>query len=353
MATDVQLAPPQVRGEQAGTLEDTGLRFLESQLLANDSTPYTPHPSHGPVGPNNPGLRITSVFAPVHGSVWLQANALGGTEVVFVPEANYNGPASFQYTVTDSYGLSSDASVSLNISAVNDAPTVLGETATGDEDTALLFTTGGLLANDFDIDAEIDNPEAGLRIVSVDNAVHGAVSLQDDGTIRFVPEADYFGPAQFTYTVGDGAGGFTVGLASLDIAPVNDAPQPADDAATLDEDTEARFTAAALLANDTDVDNAHSDLTITAVGNASHGSVQLVAGEIVFTPDINFNGTASFSYTVRRDRRWNRQRGRQRKPSHGDADLQPRQRRTGDQRRAAVGQARCGLHPHTSRAAGQ
>ncbi|MCZ8256980.1 MAG: tandem-95 repeat protein, partial [Polaromonas sp.] len=72
----------------------------------------------------------------------------------------------------------------------------------------------------------------------------------------------------------------------------------ADDVATLDEDTEARFTTAALLANDTDVDNAHSDLTITAVGNASHGSVQLVAGEIVFTPDINFNGTASFSYTV-------------------------------------------------------
>ncbi|MCZ8258283.1 MAG: tandem-95 repeat protein, partial [Polaromonas sp.] len=220
MATDVQLAPPQVQGEQAATREDTGLRFLESQLLANDSTPYTPHPSYGPVPLGETGLRITSVFAPEHGNVWLQANALGGTEVVFVPEANYNGPASFQYTVTDSYGLCSNAGVSLNIGAVNDAPTVLGETAAGDEDTTLLFTTGSLLTND----ADIDNPQTDLRIVSVDNAVHGAVSLQADGTIRFVPEADYFGPAQFTYTVGDGAGGFTVGLASLSIAPVNDAP---------------------------------------------------------------------------------------------------------------------------------
>jgi hypothetical protein len=294
MATEVQLAPPQVEDEQAGTREDTGMRFLESQLLANDSTPYTPHTSYSPARPGDPGLRITSVFAPVHGSVSLQVNALGETELAFVPEANYNGPASFSYTVTDSYGLSSNASMSLSISAVNDAPTVLGETATGDEDTTLLFTPGSLLAND----ADIDSPQADLRIVSVDNSVHGAVALQADGTIRFVPEADYFGPAQFTYTVGDGAGGFTVGLASLNIAPVNDAPRLADDAATLDEDTEARFTAAALLANDTDIDNPHSDLTITAVGNASHGSVQLVAGEIVFTPDLNFNGTASFSYTA-------------------------------------------------------
>lgn len=288
MATEVRLAPPQVQGEQAATREDTGLRFLEGQLLANDSTPYTP------AQPGATGLRITSVFAPEHGSVSVQVNAQGGTEVVFLPEANYNGPASFRYTVTDSYGLCSDASMSLNISAVNDAPTVLGETATGDEDTTLLFTTGGLLANDSDI----DNPQADLRIVSVDNAVHGAVSLHADGTIRFVPDVDYFGPAQFTYTVADGVGGFTVGLASLNIAPVNDAPRLADDAATLDEDTEARFTAAALLANDADIDNPHGDLTITAVGNASHGSVQWVDGEIVFTPDINFNGAASFSYTV-------------------------------------------------------
>lgn len=491
---------PRVQGEQGSSSEDTGLRFPESLLLANDST------LNAPARPGEPSLRITSMFAPVHGSVSLQANAQGALEVVFLPEANYHGPASFSYTVTDQYGLSGSASVSLQLAAVNDAPLTQDEAASGDEDHTLLFTAASLLANDSDADtavdgdvlritrvglaehgqvflqpdstvrfvpdanyngparfsywvgdrspasiaagegyetqasvhltvlpindlpvvtgevlagdedivlsinpalllandtdvdtagtnaepaqvlaitavgnaqhgsivllpdgtlhftperdyfgvagfsytvddghggqvagqvvvnlapvndapevrgetvsfnedevqtlsqtslmandSDVDNPRSDLHIVAVDNATHGAVSLNPDGSIRFVPDADYFGPAQFTYTVSDGIGGFTVGLASLDIAPVNDAPRLVGEAAALDEDIQARFTASALLANDADVDNPHSDLTISAAGNASHGNVQVVAGEIVFTPDLNFNGSASFTYTV-------------------------------------------------------
>ncbi|ABE42971.1 tandem-95 repeat protein [Polaromonas sp. JS666] len=491
---------PRVQGEQGSSSEDTGLRFPESLLLANDST------LNAPARPGEPNLRITSVFAPVHGSVSLQANAQGALEVVFLPEANYHGPASFSYTVTDQYGLSGSASVSLQLAAVNDAPVTQGETASGDEDHTLLFTAASLLANDSDLDtavdgdvlritrvglaehgqvflqpdgtvrfvpdvnyngpaqfsywvgdrspasmaageggetqatvrltvlpvndlpvvtgevlasdediilninpalllandtdvdtattnaepaqvlaitavgnaqhgsivllpdgtlrftperdyfgaagfsytvddgrggqvagqvvvnlapvndapevlgetvgfnedevqtlsqasllandSDVDNPSTDLRIVAVDNATHGAVSLNPDGSIRFVPDADYFGPAQFTYTVSDGVGGFTVGLASLAIAPVNDAPRLLGEAVALDEDIQARFIASALLANDADVDNPHGDLTISEAGNASHGNVQVVAGEIVFTPDLNFNGSASFTYTV-------------------------------------------------------
>jgi len=491
---------PRTQGEQGFSGEDTGLRFLESLLLANDSTLNTPARS------DETSLRITSVFAPVHGSVSLQANAQGALEVVFLPEANYHGSASFSYTVTDQYGLSSSASVSLQLTAVNDAPVTQDETANGDEDHTLLFTAASLLANDGDVDtsvdgdvlritrvglaehgqvflqpdstvhfvpdanyngpaqfsywvgdrspagiaagegyetpgtvyltvlpvndlpvvagevlasdedialsvspvlllandtdvdtaiinaepaqvltisavgnaqhggivllpdgtlrftperdyfgaagfsytvddghggqvqgqvvvnlapvndapdvlgetvsfnedevqtlsqalllandSDVDNPHTDLRIVAVDNATHGTVSLNPDGTIRFVPDADYFGPAQFTYTVSDGVGGLTVGLANLDLAPVNDAPRLVGEAAALDEDIQARFTASALLANDADVDNLHSDLVISAAGDASHGNVQVVSGEIVFTPDLNFNGSASFTYTV-------------------------------------------------------
>lgn len=506
-AAELLLDFPRVQGEQALVTEDIGLRFLASALLANDST------LNASARPGEPSLRITAVFAPVHGSVSLQVNAQGATELVFVPEANYHGPASFGYTVSDQFGLSSNASVTLQVGAVNDAPVTRGETASGDEDHALLFTAASLLANDVDVDSavdgdvlritrvglaehgqvflqadgvirfvpdanyngparfsywvgdrdpaqiaagqgyetaasvsltvlavndlpvvtgevmdsdedvvldinpalllandtdvdtaptndgnaapaqvlsitavgsaqhgsivlladgtlrftpeanyfgaagfsytvddgnggqvvgqvvlnlapvndapdvlgetlsfnedaiqtitqaqllandsDVDNPHTALRIVAVDNATHGTVALNPDGSIRFAPAADYFGPAQFTYTVSDGVGGFTIGTASLDIAPVNDAPRLAGESTTLDEDTQARFSIAALLANDTDVDNLHSELRITAVAispeSATNGSVQIVAGEIVFTPTLNFNGAASFSYTV-------------------------------------------------------
>lgn len=500
LPTTTVLDSPQTHGEQATSREDAGLRFLETLLLANDST------VNAPAYPDQPSLRITSVFAPVHGSVSLQVNAQGATEVVFLSEANYHGPASFDYTVTDQYGLSNNARMTLSIAAVNDAPVSQGETASGSEDATLLFTAASLMANDSDVDtavdgdllritrvglaqhgqvflqpdgtvrfepdadyngpaqfsywvgdrdsagiaagtgyetqatvkltvlavndlpvvtgeimdsdediilninpalllandtdvdtattnaesaqvlsitavgnaqhgsiallpdgtlqfipelnyfgaagfsytvddghggqvqgqvvvnlapvndapdvlgetvtfnedelqtftqaqflvndSDVDNPHIDLRIVSVENATHGAVSLNPDGSIRFAPDADYFGPAQFTYTVSDGSGGFTVGLASLDIAAVNDAPRLVGEALALDEDTEAHIAVEALLANDADVDNLHSDLAITAAGNASHGSVQVVAGEVVFTPDLNYNGAASFTYTV-------------------------------------------------------
>ncbi|WP_305638201.1 cadherin-like domain-containing protein [Polaromonas sp.] len=280
---------PVVTGETLGSDEDIVLNINPALLLANDTDVDTATTNAEPAQI----LSITAVGNAQHGSIALLAD---GT-LQFTPEHNYFGAAGFSYTVDDGHGGQVQGQVALNLAPVNDAPDVLGETVSLNEDEIQTLTQAQLLANDSDV----DNTHSDLRIVSVDaveGATHGAVSLNPDGSIRFAPEADYFGPAQFTYTVSDGVGGFTVGLASLDIAAVNDAPRLAGEATTLDEDTQARFIVGALLANDADVDNPHTDLGITAVGNASHGSVQIVAGEIVFTPDLNFNGAASFTYTV-------------------------------------------------------
>src|SRR5262249_38154415 len=58
---------------------------------------------------------------------------------------------------------------------------------------------------------------------------------------------------------------------------------------------------ASLLANDSKgavTENAQS-LTIIDVGHAVGGTVSIVGTDVIFTPDHNFNGTASFDYTVR------------------------------------------------------
>ena len=69
-----------------------------------------------------------------------------------------------------------------------------------------------------------------------------------------------------------------------------------DDVRETDEDTALTFAAAELVGNDTDADG--DALTVTAVGNAVNGTVALVAGQVVFTPDEGFSGEASFDYTV-------------------------------------------------------
>ncbi|MEM7426170.1 MAG: tandem-95 repeat protein, partial [Pseudomonadota bacterium] len=148
-----------------------------------------------------------------------------------------------------------------------------------------------LLANDADVDGDA------LTIVSVQDAVNGTVALDGAGDVVFTPDADYHGPASFTYTVSDGALTSTA-TASLTIAPVNDAPVAADDSGlATDEDTALTIAAGDLLANDADVDG--DALTIVSVQDAVNGTVALDgAGDVVFTPDADYHGPASFTYTV-------------------------------------------------------
>ena len=271
---------PEAFGEHLEGVEDTALLIAPGALLANDRD-IDNAPSE---------LRISAVGDAQGGVVALLPD---GT-LAFTPAPDHFGAAAFRYLVDDGTGGQTWATATLALAARNDAPRVTDETIALDEDHAATIDAQALLANDRDV----DNPHQDLRIVSVDNARHCSVVLDADGAIRLVPEADYFGPAGFTYTVSDGVGGFTVGSAHLEIAPVNDAPRLSGERLALDEDQVARIATAALLANDSDIDNAQTDLTLTGVAEAVGGTVQLQDGEIVFTPQLNFNGQASFGYTV-------------------------------------------------------
>ncbi|MCQ4349136.1 cadherin-like domain-containing protein [Pseudomonas stutzeri] len=63
------------------------------------------------------------------------------------------------------------------------------------------------------------------------------------------------------------------------------------------EDTPVTFAAADLLGNDSDVDG--DTLSIASVTSGTGGTAVLNAdGTVTFTPDADFNGVATFSYTV-------------------------------------------------------
>ncbi|MGE0165096.1 MAG: tandem-95 repeat protein, partial [Dongiaceae bacterium] len=112
----------------------------------------------------------------------------------------------------------------------------------------------------------------------------------------FTPAADYAGPASFTYTVLDGNGGTSIATVNVTVNPVNDAPVANADAVSTNEDTTLTIPAATLLGNDTDMDG--DTLSIVSVQSAVNGTVQLVGGNVVFTPAADYSGPASFTYTV-------------------------------------------------------
>lgn len=169
-------------------------------------------------------------------------------------------------------------------------PTYQHTTLSAVEDTPLSIAASSLLANDTDADGDT------LTIQSVQGAENGTVSLSG-GSVIFTPFANYSGPASFTYTISDGKGGTDTAKVYLSVVPVNDAPVARPDSVLTKQNTAISIPLSTLLANDTDVENDY--LSLVSVQGATNGSVAISGSNLIFTPTSNFEGYASFTYTIR------------------------------------------------------
>ncbi|MFA0088803.1 cadherin-like domain-containing protein, partial [Vibrio sp. 10N.261.51.F12] len=97
-------------------------------------------------------LSLVSVEATddTHGTVSLDENG----QVLFTPEPNFNGEASFSYTVTDGNGSFDSATVNVNVVATNDAAVVEDVNYVIQEDGSITFSDAQLLTNASDIDGD-------------------------------------------------------------------------------------------------------------------------------------------------------------------------------------------------------
>ncbi|WP_132559766.1 DUF5801 repeats-in-toxin domain-containing protein [Rhizobium sullae] len=213
----------------------------------------------------------------------------------FTPDADDDTAVSFSYTVSD--GTASVAgSATLDLTPVNDAPVVPAVTlaAIAEDSGARLITAADLLAGATDVEHD-------TLTVSGLSASSGMLVDNGNGTWTFTPDADDDTAVSFSYTVSDGTAS-VAGSATLDLTPVNDAPVAVSDVLTsVAEDSGARtISFASLTDNDSTgpANEAGQSLTVTAVSNAVGGTVAIVNGQVVFTPAANFNGTASFDYTI-------------------------------------------------------
>lgn len=101
-----------------------------------------------------------------------------------------------------------------------------------------------------------------------------------------------------TYTITDTSGNSDSATLAVTVNGVNDAPQANDDAVATGEDVAAVINIGQLLANDTDIDTGDTK-TLVSVQDAVNGTVSLSGSQVIFTPDANFNGDASFTYTMK------------------------------------------------------
>jgi hypothetical protein len=153
-------------------------------------------------------LAISSVGTSLQGT----ASINSGNTVTYAPNADFNGQASFGYTISDGKGGSSSATVSVTINPVNDPPVAADDSATTDEDVP---ATINVLANDSDVDNDR------LTILSVTQPVNGTAAISGID-IRYEPNHNFAGQDSLTYTVSDGNGGQDTATVSITINPVDD-----------------------------------------------------------------------------------------------------------------------------------
>lgn len=234
-----------------------------------------------------------SVDLPGKGTVTLNTD---GT-LTFTPAPNYNGDASFTYTVKDPSGATDDARVTLTVDPLSDTPVAVADEATTPEDTPKVID---LLANDTDADGDkLTITHINGQPIAVGGSVElpgkGTVTLNVDGKVTFTPAPNYHGDASFKYTVTDGETPVE-GDVKVTVTPVNDAPVAVNDNVSTEEDKPIEVQ---VRNNDTDGDG--DVLTVTAVTQGANGTVVInpQTGNPVYTPKLDFVGTDNFTYTIK------------------------------------------------------
>ena len=149
-------------------------------------------------------------------------------------------------------------------------------------------TAGGVLANDSE--ANDGSLTASLNVVPS----NGTVTLSEDGSFSYTPDAEFSGVDSFTYFA-QGAGGTSEATVTI---TVNAAPVAVDDAFSINEDEATSIIAAeGLLANDTDAEG--DNLRVSLVEGTTSGTLSVSDdGAITFEPEPNFTGELEFTYMV-------------------------------------------------------
>lgn len=260
--------------------DDNGYVVTEGAKL-DASTSVLTNDTDGDTDRSN--FRVVNVSSPQHGTVAFNAD---GT-FSYQHNGSENNKDTFTYKVNDGNSSSDNpATVTINVTPVNDAPVPVDDKFTASEGGALNGTT--VLVND--TDAENDSLTAKL----VTDTTSGTLDFKSDGTFSYQHNGSESTTDTFTYKVNDGKVDSTeVATVTITLSRVNDAPVAVNDSYAISEG--ARLTGTTVLANDTDVDS--NNLTAKLVSDVRNGTLTLNSnGTFTYIHDDSETGSDSFTY---------------------------------------------------------
>jgi cyclophilin family peptidyl-prolyl cis-trans isomerase len=153
------------------------------------------------------------------------------------------------------------------------------------------------------LDNDVVDPGSGavlsIQAVSATSA-GGTVTIAPDGrSLRYTPAANFNGGDSFTYTAANQGGATRVATVTIQVQPVNDAPNAVNDSQEVIENSSENFLS--VLSNDDDGPDANETLRITTVGTPSQGgrvTIGASGNNLLYSPRSGFVGSETFTYTI-------------------------------------------------------
>ncbi|MGB3142555.1 MAG: gliding motility-associated C-terminal domain-containing protein [Maribacter sp.] len=166
-----------------------------------------------------PSVGVLTTTNPTNGSISIDDNGTPNNPLddilTYLPNPDYNGPDSFTYTLCNSFGDCSTATVTIDVRPVLD---------TYDDSVALNINEIINIAlwnlNDNDLPA--------VGTFSASQPLHGSITIDDNGTpgdprddsVNYFPNNNYIGNDSFEYTVCDSTGYCSTSVVTLLISPL-------------------------------------------------------------------------------------------------------------------------------------
>ena len=255
--------PPNTQGLNASSLEDETI-IVD---LSNVSTDF----NGGDLSFNLIEPSTFGIFTPIV-----------NTGFYFVPTENINGYFEIAFRVCDTGNLCDTALITMNITAINDAPLVEPLTLYVQEDSSVQW-----FAEYTDIDS--DNAELTLEIVEYPQ--HGTLS----NDLTYQGDLNYHGQDAITFNVCDSEGSCTTVTHSILIAAVNDTPLATGENVTVEEDSGPDL----IPLNNNDIDIDEDALQYTLISGAGQHVISFSnSGLMSISPSANFNGIIELEYAV-------------------------------------------------------
>ena len=219
-------------------------------------------------------LTYTVAAAPTHGVVVLPFPTLR-----YRPTADYSGPDEFRVRVSDGHGGITEATVTVDVTPVNDAPSAVPRSLSLLEDTiAALLPEGS------------DPENSPLTFSIVEAPAHGQI-IGSTPDFYYSPEPNFSGTDRFTYRAYDGELNSAPVEVTVTVVAVNDPPAANPQTVEVDEDGSVNFV---LTAHDAENDG----LSFTLVSTPQHGTLSGTAPNLTYTPAANFAATDTLVFRV-------------------------------------------------------